>query len=228
MNCLIVDTEIMARKYLQRMCARMTGLKVVSACGSLDRALDMVQNSKIDLLFVDADTINNFHPEVIKELNRVSNIIVTFSRDGIDIKAFNTKVTHFIKKPISFPKFKIIVDDLIERLSASKYIDKQSEEVFIRDNNRFIKVRYQDIFFIENVGDYAKIVTAHGTFMTYGTIKAIAARLPEKYFLRVHRSYIVNWKKIVDIEASSLVVEGRVIPVSRKQKVKLMNRLNIL
>ena len=228
MNCLIVDAELMARKYLLKLCGKLPGIKVESAHSSLDKAVNTIQDNKIDLLFMDVETVNNTSEKDFKELNNVPNVVITFSRDGMMGSALDSKNFNYLKKPISFPKFKQVVDKAYSNLSFNQNFNREEEEVFIKDSNRFIKVKYEDILFVENVGDYAKITTETDSYMTYGTIKAIASRLPERYFFRVHRSYIVNWKKIVDIEANSLVIKNKVIPVSRNLKTQLMNRLNVL
>lgn len=228
MNCLIVDSELMARKYLKKLCGKIPGLKVVQVCGSIDRALKIVEQSDIDLLFIDIVVSDEERLKQLKQLSRNPNVIITFSNQGVDIDAFNGQVTDFIRKPISFHRFKQVVDQVFLELPAKRERFVDDEEIFIKDHNRFVRVRYEDILYIENVGDYARIVTSKDSILTYGTIKSIATKLPDKYFVRVHRSYIVNWRKIVDIEASSLIIEEKVIPVSRKLRSHLMGRLNVL
>ena len=229
MNCLIVDSELMARKYLRKLCAKIPELKVVQVCGSLDSAFEISQRTEIDLLFIDIEFSN---PQNLKKFSvggRAPNLIVTFTHDGVDINAFDSEVTTFIKKPISFPRFKEVIDQVFSQFSSKTNSNLQdAEEIFVKEQNRFVRVRFEDIIYIENIGDYARIVTPTQAMVTYGTIKAIAEKLPDKYFVRVHRSYIVNWRKIIDIEANSLIVPEKVIPISRKLRSTLMGRLNVL
>ena len=228
MNCLIVDSELMARKYLKKLCAKIPELKVIQVCGSLDSAFEIIQRTEIDLLFIDIELSNQKYLKKLNVSGRTPNLIVTFAHDGVDINAFDSEVTTFIKKPISFPRFKEVMDRVFSQFAAKAHSFQDAEEIFVKEQNRFIRVRFDDIIYIENIGDYAKIVTPNSSMVTYGTIKAIAEKLPDKYFVRVHRSYIVNWRKIIDIEANSLIVPEKVIPVSRKLRSTLMGRLNVL
>jgi two-component system LytT family response regulator len=90
-----------------------------------------------------------------------------------------------------------------------------------------VRIPYDSIMYIENTGDYVKILTSQQTFIVYTTMKSLEEKLGTQ-FLRVHRSYIINLDKIVDIEESNLVVDSKVIPISRANKSELMSRLNLL
>ena len=87
---------------------------------------------------------------------------------------------------------------------------------------------YDDILYFENAGDYVCIVTTSGNHLIHGTITNIDSKLPKSLFMKVHRSYIVNLTKIKDIEESTLVIDKKVIPISRAHKNLLFDQLNLL
>jgi DNA-binding LytR/AlgR family response regulator len=101
-------------------------------------------------------------------------------------------------------------------------------DIFIKEDGRYIRLVYDDILYIENVGDYAKVRTSKNSHVVYATMKILEDKLPQVKFFRVHRSFIVNLSKIVDIEDSNLVIADKVIPISRANKSDLMQRLNLL
>ena len=91
-----------------------------------------------------------------------------------------------------------------------------------------IKIRFVDILLIEARGDYINIKTQEKDYMVHTTLKKIKAKLPSEVFLQIHRSYIINYKRIIDIEDNSVLIEKNVVPVSRSNRQELMRRLNLL
>jgi len=92
----------------------------------------------------------------------------------------------------------------------------------------YTKLKYKEILIIEAKGDYINVITEGDDYMVHTTLKKIKAKLPEDLFLQIHRSYIINFSKIVDIEDNSVLIEKNVIPISRSNRPELMRRLNLL
>jgi len=107
----------------------------------------------------------------------------------------------------------------------SKIIDNS---IFLKVDAKLIKVKIEDILYIEAKGDYALFKTANKGYIVHSTMKKVQDRLEEFNFQKVHRSFVVNLSKIVDIEESNLLIEDKVIPISRANKEALMKRLNLL
>lgn len=101
-------------------------------------------------------------------------------------------------------------------------------EVYIRKGAGYVKVPYDQILYIENIGDYVRIKTNEGSHTIHSTLKRIGEKLASTSFVKVHRSYIINLSKITNIADTSLVIEGKDIPISRANRPKLMSMLNVL
>ena len=95
-------------------------------------------------------------------------------------------------------------------------------------DRRLIKIDLPQIYLIEAKGDYIHIKTEDKNYVVHSTLKKIEEKLPESLFLKVHRSYIINVKKIIDIEDNSVLIKKDVIPVSRSKRPELMKRLDLL
>ena len=104
----------------------------------------------------------------------------------------------------------------------------ESNEIYVREDGRYIRVPCEEILFFENVGDYVRVKTLRNQHIIHGTLKSIDEKLNDSRFLKVHRSYIINLSKIKDIEENSLVIDKTVIPISRANKGELLGRLKIL
>lgn len=103
-----------------------------------------------------------------------------------------------------------------------------SESLFIKANSRIVRINIVDILYIEAKGDYALFKTKDKGYIVHTTFKNVEAKLNSSVFVKVHRSYIVNTNKIVDIEENNLLIENQVIPISRGQKPVLLGKLNAL
>lgn len=103
-----------------------------------------------------------------------------------------------------------------------------TESLFIKANSRIIRINISDILYVEAKGDYAVFKTIQQGYVVQTTIKNVEANLNSNQFVKVHRSFIVNLEKIVDIEDNSLLIQEHVIPISRGQKPILLSRLKLI
>lgn len=112
-----------------------------------------------------------------------------------------------------------------DKPGISKIIDNS---IFLKVDSKLIKVKIDDLLYIEAKGDYALFKTPEKGYIVHSTMKRVQERLDEYNFAKVHRSYVVNLAKIIDIEESNLLIENKVIPISRANKEALIKRLNLL
>ena len=230
MNCIIVEDEIMARKSLEKLCEKSDILNLIGSYESAEAALEVFSKSEIALIFLDIEMPGMSGLELITALPYLPQIIFTTSNKGYAFEAFEYDVTDFLKKPVTQARFFKAVEKAQKReeqLSAIALSSKQSE-IYVKTDGRLVRIAFHEILYFENVGDYIKAITELGNFIFHGTIKALDSRITHPRFLKVHRSYIVNLDKIKDIEDNTLVIEKKVIPISRAHKSILMRHINIL
>lgn len=103
-----------------------------------------------------------------------------------------------------------------------------SDHVFVKDGRRFIRVALHDIQWIEAQGDYMLIHTDDDRFMVNTTMKELEEKLPANQFLRVHRSHIVRIDKVKDIEDTTLVIDGKMLPIGPSYRDDLIDRIRTL
>jgi DNA-binding LytR/AlgR family response regulator len=234
LKCLIVDDELMARKALERLCEKRTELNIVAACDSAEIALEILANQEIDLLFLDVEMSGLSGLQLLDNLPYLPVVIMTTSKTEYAFEAFQYQVSDYLKKPITLPRFMQAIDKILEKYLAENPQNTRSNntndinDIFVKEDGRHIRLAYNDILYIENVGDYVKIRTEKNSHVVYATMKTFEEKLPNYLFFRVHRSFIVHLGKIVDIEESNLVVADKVIPISRANKSDLMDKLNML
>ncbi|MDR6195420.1 LytTR family DNA-binding domain-containing protein [Siphonobacter sp. SORGH_AS_0500] len=231
LKCVIVDDELMARLSLERLCEKREELEILGIFDQPTECLSFLRQQVIDLLFLDVEMPGLNGLELLDQLSYMPSVILTTSKTEYAFDAFQYQVTDYLKKPISLPRFMQAVDKAIEKKVSVKVAavkETDVNEIYVKTEGRYIRIVYDNILYIENVGDYVKIRTINGSHIVYATMKNLEEKLNPKYFFRVHRSFIINLSKIVDIEESNLVIADKVIPISRANKPELLEKLNIL
>ncbi|MFK7935389.1 MAG: LytR/AlgR family response regulator transcription factor [Saprospiraceae bacterium] len=229
MKCIIVDDELMARKSLERFCSKIDFLQLVQTCENGREALEVISQQDIDLIFLDVEMPELTGIDLLEKAAALPQVIFITSKTEYAYDAFQYQVTDYLKKPINFLRFQQAVQKAKE-VHEQQQADSQTtqKEVYVREDGRLVRLPFADILYFENVGDYIRVKTERNSHIIHGSLKSVAARLNHPQFLKVHRSFIVNLDKIKDIEENTLVIDKKVIPISRANKPLLLNRLNLL
>lgn len=228
---LIIDDDSMARAAIKRLCIKQEGLEISGMCETAEEALTFLsdESNEVDLLFLDVEMPGISGIELLEKLPVVPMVIFTTSKADYAFDAFEYGALDFLKKPITQPRFDQAVQKVFQIQTGNERFQENSNSLFVRSEGKFVRLECDEILFFENVGDYIRIHVEGGkSHIIHGTLKNIAERLNDPRFLKVHRTYIVNLNRIVDIEENTLVIERTVIPISRAHKPVLLNRLRIL
>lgn len=228
LNCIIVDDDLMARKALEKLCEKSELLNTIGICKDAKEALNLLSKEIIDLIFLDIEMPEITGIEFLEHAVSLPQVIFTTSKTEYAFEAFNYQVTDYLKKPITYPRFQQAVEKAYAIHEKNNAYKSNAQEVYVREDGRFVRIPFDHILYFENVGDYIRVKTVSGSHIIHGTLKSIAAKLENPQFLKVHRSFIVNLSKIKDIEENTLVIEKKVIPISRANKPVLMGKLNLL
>ncbi len=238
MNCIIIDDEETARLIIQQLCSQVDDLTVVEDFPNAIQAIKFLNNQEIDLIFLDIHMPDFTGFDFIQTLKNPPKIVLTTSDKNFALEAFEYDcIVDYLIKPITLPRFlKAIQKAENEPNIANQKIPAESNtgistgenDLYINIDRRLIKIDIPTINVVEAKGDYILIKTIKQNYTVHSTLKKIEEKLPDDLFLKVHRSYIINIKKIIDIEDNSVLIEKDVIPVSRSNRPELMKRLNLL
>ncbi|PTX63743.1 LytTR family two component transcriptional regulator [Kordia periserrulae] len=240
MKCIIVDDEAAARAITKQLCKKIDELTIVEEFDNAIGAIKYLNTNTVDLIFLDIHmpTFSGF--DFIQTLKNPPLIILTTSDRNFALDAFEYDcVVDYLVKPISPERFAKAVARIKERSAtqhAEEIVSANPEEttkavgndLYVNIDRRLVKINVPDICVIEAKGDYIKIKAEDKNYVVHSTLKKIEEKLPSHLFLKVHRSYIINTTKIVDIEDNSVLIKQDVIPVSRANRKELMQRLNLL
>ncbi len=232
MNCLIIDDDPVSRKHINNLCGKVDYLTIVEEFSNPTEALQLLNNrDDIDLIFLDIHMPEINGIDFFKSTENPPAVIFTTGDQSKAVEAFEVNAADYLVKPITFPRFL----KAIERVKPKKYSQSGDQtsisetDIFINDEGRLTRIPFNDIAVIEAKGDYVLIkLDEQKRYITRSSMKKIENKLPPESFMRVHRSYIVNLKKIVDIEEFSILINQEVIPISRNAKSDLLKKLNFL
>lgn len=235
MNCIIIDDELMARKIINKLCDELD-ISVSNSFSDAIQAIKYLNNQKVDLIFLDIHMPDFTGFDFIQSLKNPPKIILTTSDSNFAMEAFEYDcIIDYLVKPITLDRLKKAVQKAIKlnlntnNPSLLNTVESATEnELYVNIDRRLININIPSIYLIQAKGDYIQIKTEGENYLVHATLKKIENRLPKMLFLKVHRSYIINISKIIDIEDSSVLIKKEVIPISRSNRSELMKRLNLL
>ena len=238
MNCIIIDDEATARAIIGQLCSNVDSLVVLEEFPNAMQAIKYLNQNEIDLIFLDIHMPDFTGFDFIETLKNPPKIILTTSDPNFAIQAFEYDcIVDYLVKPITPERFKKAIQKAEATPSKSSEASQSTSEkvestsgndLYVNIDRRLIKIDIQSIYLVEAKGDYIHVKTEDKNYTVHSTLKKIADKLPDDLFLKVHRSYIINVDKIIDIEDNSVLIKKDVIPVSRSNRPELMKRLNLL
>jgi len=234
LKVVIVDDEPLSRSFLEKYAQKIGGLEIAGSFEDAGSALTYLQKNEIDILFLDVEMPELSGFQLLDQLMYMPKVILTTSKTDYAFDAFQYGVVDYLKKPIPYNRFQESINKIKESLGKnieSIYVKNSgtaTEEIFIKADGKLTRLNFQEILYIESLGDYVKYFTASRSYTTLSTLKAVEERISNNNFMKVHRSFIVNIQKIKDIQDNTLVIEGKVIPISKSHKSEVMSRINVV
>ena len=230
MRCIIVEDEVLARKSLEKLCSKEVELQLLASFEDAREALDYMNKETVDLIFLDIELPSMSGLQFLELVPYMPEIIVTSGNKDYAFDAFEYDVADFLIKPIKAPRFKKGIEKANSRQTKLGAVAQASaeREIYLKADRRMIRIPYEQICYLESVGDYVKIMTSDESYMIHGTLSSVDERLSHPRFIKVHRKYIVNMDKISDVEDNSIMLSGKVIPLSRAQRPVFLRSINIL
>jgi DNA-binding LytR/AlgR family response regulator len=231
LTCLIVEDLPVAAEYLKRCCEKTGQLEVTAHCGTVDEAIHFLRDHAVDLIFLDVEIPGGLGFQVLDNLSYSPQVILTTSKIEYAYNGFEYNVTDFLKKPFTFQRFQEALRKV--NLSASTRqpapkADNGEDHIFIKSDGKLVRLKNDDILYIESMGDYVKFVSAEKKYVALNTIKNLETKVNAQHFLKVHRSYIVNIDKVDNIRENTLFIKGAEIPVSKACKAEVIKRFKII
>ena len=226
LRCIIIDDEPLAVNLLKSYAERTSYLELVGTFNSAIDAIEMIESSEIDLLYLDINMPQMNGLEFSKTLPLTIKVIFTTAYDQYAIEGFRLNALDYLMKPIGYASF---LEASTRALNWFKLFETNSiSSIFIKSGYRIEKIDFDDIIYIENQKDYVKFHLAGQVepISSLMSMQSLSEKLPSKQFMRVHRSFIVNLEKVRTVERNCIVFGKIYIPISESYKDKFFDFLN--
>jgi DNA-binding LytR/AlgR family response regulator len=201
---------------------------LVGKCGNAFEALNVLHKEQIDIVFLDIKMPSLSGLDMLKTLQAPPNVILTTAFSEFGVESYEYGITDYLLKPISFERFLKAVNKLVipqnSKLTLTQLEEKIVEPTFIffKADKKIHKYYFSDIVFIEGSGNYVKIHSQHEKpLMVLDKLTDLQNKLPQKQFIRIHKSFIVNVSHIQKIEGNMIKIEDKIIPISATFKPNL-------
>lgn len=239
-RCLVVDDEPLALHILEDYISKMPFLQLVKATTNPIEALTLVQAGNVDLVFLDVQMPELTGIQFLKIANGKAKVILTTAYPQYALEGYELDVVDYLLKPIAFDRFfKSVqkaqstiqpVTKTVIQAEPVQQDDFSTDFIFVKTEHKIQKVYLHDILFIEGLKDYISIFTSAERIITLQGMKKMEDALPERHFVRVHKSYIVALNKIDSIERSRIQIGEKIIPVGdtyRDEFFKIIDDKNV-
>lgn len=206
-RAVIVDDERLAIKGMELLLADYPSIEIVGAADSVENAEDVIKETRPDLVFLDIQLQGENGFDLLDKLVTDSKVVFVTAYDEYAIRAFEVNALDYLLKPVSSERFKSTISRLFDKDKTALKNEKAynySDLVSLNTGGTFQFIKASNIVSIRAVGDYSKVSTIDGkNKLVYRTLKDWETRLPGDYFIRVHRSAIVNMAHIDYVEPTT-------------------------
>ncbi len=231
-RCIVIDDEALARKYLKDYISKVPFLEFIDDFNSPLKAYNLLEIGKVDLMFLDIQMPDITGLDFLKSLNRKPYVILTTAYKEYALEGYEHDISDYLLKPFSFERFLKAVNKVNNQMLSKEkkpeptanynQTDFHEDYIIIRADRKYYKINYDDLIFVEGQKAY---VTFHSegkkNVTALASLKELEEKLPEKKFIRIHKSYIVSVKKIDSLEGNMIEIAGEKLPVGKSFKPKV-------
>lgn len=229
MRCVVIDDEKPAVDLICSYIGKVPFLELAGAFTEIGKAVTFIMSNPVDLIFSDIElnsVINGI--QLIKSLPDPPMVVFVSAHDRYAVDSYALDAVDYLMKPVSNERFLNAVNKAYKLFNTGRTAESgpsgttaplpeqpaaRTDFIFIKTENRFVKIFFSDILYIKGYGDYIKIfLTEDRVLLSLQSLNRLETLLPDN-FVRVHRSYIIAMDKISEIEHKRIKIKGELIPI---------------
>lgn len=225
MTCLIIDDEPLARKGLSLYIDKISSLQLMGSFSNAAVANEFLQTTMVDMLLLDINMPGVSGLDLAKSLLNAPLLIFTTAYPQYALESYELDAVDYLVKPIRFERFLKAVNkaenlwQLLQQQEKKTEVESISSDfMFIKADRKYVKIKFEDILFIEGMKDYVVINTRTDKFITAMNIKTIGNQLPEDVFFRTSKSYIININHLTSFDTDFVFINNHEIPIGANFK----------
>lgn len=228
-NCLIVEDEPLSQEILESYIENCPELKIAGICKDALQANQILNSERIDLIFLDINMPILNGIDWLKTLDEVPEVIFTTAYPEHAVEGFNLNALDYLLKPFSFDRFLKAVNKFRSikkrQITISSELSDSEKTIMLKSGKKTYPVKLSEINYIESDGDYLKVQLTDRHIIIHDTLKNFISKLGNSDFFRIHRSYIINIKKIEYIEGNQVCIASKMIPIAASYREGLQQAI---
>ena len=240
MNCIVIDDESMGRKLVEENIRQIPFLHLIASCKNAFEAMEALSTHSVDLIFSDIQMPGMLGTQFLQSLKDKPLVIFVTAYEQYAVESFSMDVVDYLVKPVSLERFSLAAHKALKIFQAEKNTNipqttiltetasQKKDFFFVNVEYSLVKIPIQQVTHIEGLKDYIKIYLQgeKRPILTKMTMKSIEARVSDHLFMRVHKSFIVNLRKIDSIKHQRIKIGDYEIPVSDSHSAELMEKIS--
>ncbi|AUC13881.1 DNA-binding response regulator [Tenacibaculum sp. SZ-18] len=220
LNCIIIDDEPLAIRVIENHLKEFKNFSLIGKFNNPVDALPIIENDIVDVIFLDINMSKMNGLAFLRSIPISSYVIITTAYREYAVDSFELDVLDYLVKPIPFNRFMKSINKLNQQIYLRQNAQKTQTDletfIFLKVDKKLVKIRYQDILYIESLKDYIKVFTIDNSFLVHKSLSSITEELPSKKFIRIHRSYTISLDKVDSVEGNLIEIGNKKITIGRK------------
>ncbi|NII83517.1 MULTISPECIES: LytR/AlgR family response regulator transcription factor [unclassified Pedobacter] len=236
-SCLIVDDNEIERDAIEMHLKKIPSLNIIAVCSNGIEASQILSTTSVDIVYSDIDMPELSGMDLLKSLKKQPLFIFITSFSEYAAESFNLDALDFIVKPATFERILKATNKAIEYIELRKQVNKLPAEnlndydkkdddyFFFRETKGITKLKYNDVIYIESMGDFSKLFTSIDKHVILVSLKNLEKQLPSKIFSRVHKQYIININHIATLTNHEVHLDHNfLVPISATNRQELLEK----
>lgn len=233
MKCIIVDDEPIARIGLKRLIAGRPELELFTSLQSAEGLTEFIHAHGIELVFLDIEMPGVNGIEAAAKFPSSCMTIFSTAYEKYALESYEVNAIDYLVKPITTERFNRAIDKALEIKKRNERADaaltaNSDAGIVVRSEGRFVRLHYSDILFIEASKDYLIFHLPDKRVISRMTVKSLEAQLPEKHFLRINKSHIVNVDRLESFDSNDVFINNKTLSIGISYRDSVKRRLLIM
>ena len=228
-RCIIVDDEEGAHRVLEHFIGQIKFLETTASFYTAVDAMGFLYKEKVDLVFLDINMPGLNGMEMLEAMSNRPFVILTTAYKEFALESYKYDVVDYLVKPFDFKRFVSSIDKTLNRIGLKQGNMKtpaKDDYIVLKVEGDIMKLRFDSILYTQSYGNYVKFFTREGMFLSQITTTEVENKLDQRFFVRVHKSFIVAVKEISKISGGQLLIfDGTILPIGNLYRKTLTELL---
>lgn len=228
-KCVLIDDEPLALKVLLNYFENFSDFEIIGTFNNSLEGLEFINSNSVDTVFLDINMPMMTGFELISLLENKTRIVITTAFREFAAESYDLEVLDYLVKPIPLPRFIKCIHKIEAEFNLKNNIKIENHRVephiFIKVDKKMVKINIDEIFFIEGMKEYIKVVTPEKTYITHKSLTSLTEELPADRFMRIHKSYTIALNKVKSIEGNRIQISSYTIPIGRNYSKEVKSKI---